>query len=122
MDDVVVNGAGPLIERNGRPTDVTVAAVVDPDDGTLPAAGECESAFATVSAYGARGIDLTLVGGGEICGTVPQPPTSTTTYVFSGRYEVYGDGTMPKRLLGTDGFYEVRLADNGTASVFAIDT
>jgi hypothetical protein len=122
INDVVVNGTGQLVERNGRSTHVTVAAVVDPDDGSLPAAGECESAFATLSAYDAPGIDLTLVGGGQICGSWAQPPTSTVIYVFTGRYEVYGDGTMPKRLLGTDGFYEVRLADNGTASAFAIDT
>jgi hypothetical protein len=72
-----------------------------------------------MSAYDAPGIDLTLVGGGEICGTSTQAPTSTVTCVFTGRYEVYGDGTMPKRLLGTDGFYELRLADNGTAGVVA---
>ena len=122
INDVVVNGTGHLEERNGKTTDVLVAAVVDPDDGTLPAPGECESAFATLSAYGTRGIDLTLIGAGQICGTWTQPPTSIVTHVFTGRYEVYGDETSPQRLLGSDGFYEVRLADNGTASVFAVDT
>lgn len=122
INDVVVNGTGQFVQRNGKSTHVLVAAVVDPDDGTLPAPGECESAFATMSAYGAPGIDLTMVGAGEVCGAWTQPPTSVVTHVFTGRYEVYGDGTSPKRLLGTDGFYEVRLADNGTASVFAIDT
>lgn len=122
INDVVVNGTGQLTEKNGKARDVLVAAVVDPDDGTLPAPGECESAFATMSAYGVSGVDFTMVGMGQVCGKWVQPPTSIVTHVFTGRFEVYGDGTMPKRLLGVDGWYEVRLGDNGTASVFAIDT
>ena len=123
INDVVVNGTGELSGRNGRHTrDVLVAAVIQTDDRTLPAAGECESAFATMSAYGVRGVDLTLVGMGEVCGTHVQPPTSIVSHVFTGTFEVYGDETAPRRLEGVDGFYEIRLAENGTASVFAIDT
>ena len=69
-----------------------------------------------------RGVDLTLVGRGEVCGTHVQPPTNIVTHVFTGTFEVYGDRTRPRRLEGVDGFYEIRLADDGTASVFAIDT
>ena len=123
INDVVVNGTGELSGRNGRRSrDVQVAAVIQTDDRTLPAPGECESAFATMSAYGARDVDLTLVGMGEVCGTYVQPPTSIVSHVFTGRFEVYGEETEPRRLEGVDGFYEIRLADNGTASVFAIDT
>jgi hypothetical protein len=123
INDVVVNGTGELSGRNGRHTrDVQVAAVIQTDDRTLPAPGECESAFATMSAYGVRNVDLTLVGMGEVCGTYVQPPTSIVSHVFTGTFEVYGEETMPRRLEGVDGFYEIRLADDGTASVFAIDT
>lgn len=123
INDVVVNGTGQLSGRDGHRTqDVLVAAVIQTDDRTLPAAGECESAFATMSAYGVRNVDLTLIGMGEVCGTHVQPPTSIVSHVFTGTFEVYGDETAPRRLEGVDGFYEIRLADNGTASVFAIDT
>ena len=121
VDDVVVNGTG-SVTVGSRTTDVLVAAVVQTDDRTLPAPGECERAFATMSAYGARGVDLTLVGMGDVCGTWVQPGTSIVTHVFTGRYEVYGEETSPKRLDGTDGWYEVRLADDGSASAFAVDT
>ena len=49
-----------------------------------------------------------------------QPPTSIVTHVFTGRYEVLD--TTRRRLAGTDGFFEIRLAADGTASAFAIDT
>lgn len=121
VGDVVVNGTGSLTTGT-RTTDVLVAAVVQTNDRTLPAPGECEDAFATMSAYGARGIDLTLVGMGEVCGTWVQPGTSIVTHVFTGRYEVYGEETSPKRLEGTDGWYEVRLGEDGSASATAVDT
>jgi hypothetical protein len=131
LGDAVVNGTGeitgPLVgnghwHHRGRDRDVQVAAVVGPDDRTLPGPGECEHAMTTVSVYGARGIDLTLIGDGDVCGLDVQPPTSIVTHAFTGTFEVYGDTTRPRRLLGTDGFFEVRLAQDGTAHVFAIDT
>lgn len=123
INDVVVNGTGELSGRNGRHTrDVQVAAVIQTDDRTLPAPGECESAFATMSAYGVRNVDLTLVGMGDVCGTDVQPPTSIVSHVFTGTFEVYGEETKPRHLEGVEGFYEIRLAADGTASVFAIDT
>lgn len=121
--DVAVNGNGRLSLRHvRRAAKVKIAAVVQTDDRTLPGPGECEPADATASAYGVRGVDLTLVGRGEVCGTHVQPPISIVTHVFTGTFEVYGDRTRPRRLDGVDGFYEIRLADDGTASVFAIDT
>lgn len=122
IDDMIVSGSGHFASRSGKTTDVLVAAVVEADDGTFPAAGECEDAFATMSAYGARGIDFTMVGPGQLCGHLPQLPTSVVTQVFTGRYEVSGERTTPKRLLGSDGFFEIRVAEDGAASVFAIDT
>jgi hypothetical protein len=122
VNDAAVNGTGQLTYRDGRTVDVQVAAVVQTDDRTLPDPGECEDAFATMTAYGARRVDFTMVGSGEVCGTEVQPPTSIVTHVFTGDFEVYGDHTTPRRLEGTDGFYEIRLANDGTASVFATDT
>lgn len=122
VDDVVVNGTGLLTSGRERSTEVQVAAVVQTDDRTLPGPGECEAAFATMSVYGAARTDFTMVGDGEVCGAWAQPPTSVVTHVLTGRYEVYGDGTSPRRLVGVDGFYEVRLGGDGTASVFATDT
>lgn len=123
INDVVVNGTGVLSEHDGdRTRAVQVAAVIQTDDRTLPAPGDCESAFATVSAYGVRGVDLTLVGMGEVCGTDVQPPTSMVSHVFTGSFEVYGEQTTPRRFDGVDGFYEIRLAEGGAAGVFATDT
>jgi hypothetical protein len=123
IGDAVVNGTGGLQYRNQpRERDVLVAGTVDADDGTLPGPDECESAVSTISAYGRRNVDFTMIGGGEVCGVHPQPPTSIVTHVFTGTFEVYDVTAGPRELLGTDGFFEVRLAEDGSASVFAIDT
>jgi len=121
--DVVVNGEGELQLRNGnRSTDVLVASSVDADDGTMPAPGECEGAITTVTVYGARRIDFTMIGVGEVCGLDVQPPTSIVSHVFTGTFEVYDVPEGPRQLLGTDGFFEVRLGVDGSASVFATDS
>ena len=122
INDVVVNGTGHLDAKGVTGDEVLVAAVVQTDDRSLPAPGECEYAFATMSAYGVRGVDLTLVGDGQVCGTWPQEGVSVVTHVFTGRYEVYGEETTPKRLEGTDGWYSVRLGEDGSASVEAFDS
>ena len=88
--DVVVNGEGELQLRGSRnTTDVLVASSVDADDGTMPAPGECEGAITTVTVYGARRIDFTMIGVGEVCGLDVQPPTSIVSHVFTGTFEVY---------------------------------
>jgi hypothetical protein len=122
LGDAVVNGQGDLVRRNGRTRDVLVAAVIGPDDRTLPGPGECEQATTTVSAYGRPGVDMTMIGIGDVCGLDVQAPTSIVTHVFTGTFEVYDVSKRTRRLLGTDGFFEVRLAQDGSAHVFAIDT
>jgi len=99
---------------------VELAAVIGPDDRTMPAPGECEPAVSTLTVSGWGRLDLTLIGDGDVCGHHLQPPTSIITHVFTGRYEVLE--TTRRRLAGTDGFFEIRLAADGTASTFAIDT
>jgi hypothetical protein len=120
--DAVVNGEGELVRRGAprRPLAVDVAAVISPDDRTLPEPDTCEGAIATISVYGNRKVrDMTLIGYGEVCGVHPQLPTSVVTHVFTGTYEVL-EGA--RKLVGTDGFFEVRLGVDGSASAFAIDT
>ena len=120
--DIVVNGEGELqLHGSRKSTDVLVASSVDADDGTMPAPGECEGAITTVTVYGARRIDFTMIGVGEVCGLDVQPPTSIVSHVFTGTFEVYDVPEGPRQLLGTDGFFEVRLGVDGSASVFATD-
>ena len=54
-----------------------------------------------------------------MCGVFVQEPF-VVTHVFTGRYDVAA--TSERKLRGADGFLEVRLANDGRASVFAIDT
>ena len=118
--DAVVNGTGDLQRhRSRRATAVQVAATIGANDKTLPGPGACEGAIATLSVYGTRVDDMTLIGYGEVCGHHVQPPTSIVTHTFTGTYEVL-EG--PRRLIGTDGFFEIRLGADGTAATFAIDT
>ena len=56
---------------------------------------------------------------GEVCGEFVQPPY-ITTQSFTGRYEV--SDTSRRAIDGTDGFLEVRLGEDGSASLFLIDT
>jgi hypothetical protein len=63
-----------------------------------------------------------MIGFGEVCGQHLQPPTSIVTHVFTGTFEVYGGTRSARHLNGTDGFFEVRLTENGTAHVLAVDS
>ena len=118
--DVVVNGRAEVTRRSGATRTVELAAVIGPDDRTMPSPGECERAVSTLTIYDRGRLEVTLIGDGDVCGHHPQPPTSIVTHVFTGRYEVLD--TTRRQLAGTDGFFEVRLATDGTASAFAIDT
>jgi hypothetical protein len=122
LGDAVVDASGELDQRGDRTRGVKVAAVVGPDDRSLPGPGECEPATTTVSAYGKPGVDMTMIGIGEVCGFDVQAPTSIVTHVFTGTFEVYDVSRKTRKLMGTDGFFEVRLAADGSAHVFAIDT
>jgi hypothetical protein len=123
LGDAVVNGTGTLdTGRGGHARVVEVAAVVGPDDRSLPGPGACEGAITTVTAVVPGDGRLSMIGYGEVCGQHVQPPTSIVTHVFTGTFEVYGATKSARRLNGIDGFFEVRLADDGTAHVLAVDT
>ena len=103
----------------GAPFDGDVVATLAAADGTLPEPGVCEQASATLRLTGTRGRVLALTSTDEVCGEYPDA-TYVVSHVFTGRYLVTESST--RRFLGTDGFLEVRLAVDGRASVFAIDT
>jgi hypothetical protein len=103
----------------GAPFDGRFTAVLRADDATLPEPGQCEPGSATVRLEGSRGRYLELSSSDDVCGVHVQPPY-VVTHLFTGRYDV--TQTSERRLRGDDGFVEVRLANDGRASVFAIDT
>jgi hypothetical protein len=103
----------------GTPFDGRYRAVLRADDGTLPDPGQCEPGSATVRLDGTRGRYLELSSDDEICGQYLQP-LYVVTHLFTGRYDV--TMTSERRLRGGDGFLEIRLATEGRAGVFAIDT
>lgn len=95
-----------------------LSATVRPDDRTMPAPGECESAITFVFVEGDRAsADLFLSSAGQLCGHWVQEPTSVVTHVFTGTMTIEESGN--RRLEGTEGFLEVRLAVDGRANVFA---
>jgi hypothetical protein len=112
-------GALVTAEMDGTPFAGRATATLTADDGTLPAPGDCEPA--TVSFHldgpGRRFVDAEASG--EVCGEFVQLPY-ITIQAFTGRYDVL-DSTR-RRIEGTDGFLEVRLGDDGSASLFLIDT
>ena len=103
----------------GKPFDGSYTGTVAADDGSLADPGECEPATATLRLENPRGRYLELTSAGTVCGQEVQPPF-VVTHVFTGTYEV--TASSRKKLVGTDGFLEVRLANDGRAAVFAIDT
>ncbi len=103
----------------GEPFDGNYTGTLTPADGTLPAAGTCEDGTATLVLQGDRNRSLELVATGDICGQHVQPPF-IVTQVFTGRYEIVA--ASQKRFLGDEGFFSVRLSNDGQASVFGIDT
>jgi hypothetical protein len=103
----------------GAPFDGVVTATLAADDGTLPAEGACEPATVTVRLDGSRERFVELTARDDVCGEYPTE-TYVVSHVFTGRYLV--TDTSQRRLQGTEGFLSVRLAVDGRASVFAIDT
>jgi hypothetical protein len=99
---------------------VVVSATLSADDGTLPAPETCEPAVATVSfRVPHHKVTTTLFGRGQVCGVYPQLPTYIVTHVFTGNYDVIAG---KPRLVGTDGWFEIRLAQDGSASASAYDS
>ena len=114
-----VSGSGDAVRRNKDLGTVDVTATMAADDGTLPDPGVCEPATATITVTQGGDLVAELAGSGQACGKWIQPPTYDVTHVFTGRYEIV-DGA--RGVTGTDGWFEVRLAQTGTASTFAVDT
>jgi hypothetical protein len=113
--DVAV-ASGPA---TGTPFAGTFYAALRPVDGTMPDPGVCEPGQAAIRIDGSRGRSVTLAGSGDICGQYLQPPY-VTTQVFTGRYDVVSSSV--RKLRGGDGWFEVRLTDDGRAAVTAYDS
>jgi hypothetical protein len=94
-------------------------ATLQAADGTLPDPGVCEPGHATIRIHGSRDRRVVLGGDGNICGQFVQPPY-VVTQVFTGRYDVASSSV--RKLRGGDGWFEVRLANDGRASVSAFDS
>jgi hypothetical protein len=93
-----------------------LAANIHPDDYSMPAPGECESAIAFVYVEGTRGADTWLSSAGEVCGLYLQEP-NVVTHAFTGTATI--EESDVRRLEGQEAFLEIRLAVDGRASVFA---
>jgi hypothetical protein len=117
--DLVGGAAVVTGEMDGRPFAGSSSSTLTADDGTLPEPGACEPATVSFHLDGPGRRSLTTEAVGETCGEFVQLPF-IVVQVFTGRYEVT-DG-HPQGLTGTDGFLEVRLGDDGSASTFLIDT
>jgi hypothetical protein len=114
-----VSGTAELFRHNERKgKTVSVVASLAAADGTLPDPGVCEDATATLNVVKAGANNMKLVADGQVCGQFVQAPY-VVTQVFTGTYTVVAGSRCVR---GTDGFYEVRLGNDGTAHVFAIDT
>jgi hypothetical protein len=104
---------------DGRPFGGSFTATLAADDGTLPEPGACEPATVAFGLDGPGRRSIAAEATGQVCGEFVQPPY-IATHSFTGRYTV----TDARRvgLIGTDGFLEVRLGEDGSASTFLIDT
>jgi hypothetical protein len=103
----------------GAPFDGRFTAVLRAQDGTLPEPGVCEAGTATLRIEGPRGRYVEFASSDDVCGTFVQPP-NVVTHVFAGVYDVAS--SSEKRLRGGDGFLELRLTQDGRASITASDT
>jgi len=102
-----------------RPFSGQFTAVLAADDGTLPEPGVCKPATASIRAVGAHRQFLEATGTGTVCGHWVQLPYIVTES-FTGRYTV--SDASNRRLEQTDGFIEVRLGDDGSASAGLFDS
>ena len=114
----LAGGALVSAQVEGRPFGGEATATLLADDGSPPEPGVCEPATVSFGLDGARRF-ISAVAVGELCGEDVQPPY-IVTHVFTGRYEV--TDSSRRAIVGTDGFLEVRLGEDGSASLFLIDT
>ncbi len=116
----VVDGAAAVSgQMDGRPYSGAYTATLTAADGSLPEPGECEPASATFHLDSRVGRFLDVAATGDVCGEFVQLPY-ITTHAFVGRYDV--TGSTKQNVLGTDGWFEIRLGDDGSASTFLVDT
>jgi hypothetical protein len=91
------------------------------DDGTLSEPGVCEPGTATlhIQVSAKRYVEFTATG--DLCGEWADQ-TYIVTHVFTGRYQVSAQQHVhiPRKAL--EGFMEYRLGNDGSASVFLINT
>jgi hypothetical protein len=93
-----------------------LAANVQPDDRSMPAAGECEPGSGLVVIDG-DDVDVRLVSIGQVCAHHPQEPISVVVYSFTG--DASTEVTGARKLQLRSGFLDIRMALDGRASVFA---
>jgi hypothetical protein len=93
-----------------------LAANIHPDDYSMPAPGECETAIAFVFVEPTSGVETWLSSAGEVCGLYVGPD-NVVTHTFTGTATIEGSGVH--KLEGKEAFLEIRLAEDGGASVFA---
>ena len=104
---------------SGAPFDGSFTAALEPRDGTLPDPGVCEAGHASIRIDGSRGRYAVLIGDGSVCGKYVDA-TNVVTQAFTGTYSVAA--TSDRKLLGGDGWMEVRLSNGGRSTVSAYDS
>jgi hypothetical protein len=115
----LAGGALLSAQVEGRPFAGEATATLLADDGSPPEPGRCEPATVSFGLDGPARRFISAVATGELCGEDVQPPY-IVTHVFTGRYEV--TDSSRRVIVGSDGFLEVRLGEDGSASLFLIDT
>ena len=115
----LAGGALVSAQVDGRPFGGEATATLLADDGSPPAPGACEPATVSFGLDGPARRFISAVATGQVCGEYMQPPY-IASHVFTGRYEA--TDSSRRAIVGTDGFLEVRLGNDGSASMFLIDT
>jgi len=104
------------VHLGNRVVQGTLAANFQPDDRSMPAPGECETAIAFVYVDGdSPQADTWLSSAGEVCGLYLDAP-NVVAHVFTGTATFEESGV--RKLEGREGFLEIRLAADGGGSVF----
>jgi hypothetical protein len=107
------------VQLNGKRTLTgSLSATIQPDDYTMPAPGECEGGMVFVYVEGrGRKVDTFLSSVGDVCGHHVQEPVSLVVTSFTGTATIEESGK--RKLEGQEAFLDIRLAQDGSAHVFA---